>query len=89
MSNYINTYQSRDFPSGPGIKNPPSNMEDTGSIAGWGIKIPYATGQLSLHAATTESSCSRAPCSPRREMLAPYLEKPEGTTRPSTAKVNK
>lgn len=63
MSNYINTYQSRDFPSGPGIKNPPSNMEDTGSIAGWGIKIPYATGQLSLHAATTEAlHHNKSPC---------------------------
>ena len=46
--------QMRDFPRGPMVKNPPSNAEDVGSIPGWGTKIPHATGQLSLHATTTE-----------------------------------
>ena len=43
-----------DFPGGPVVKNLPSNAEDAGSIPGWGTKIPYAAGQLSPHAATTE-----------------------------------
>ena len=36
------------------VKNPPSNSGDEGSIPGQGAKIPYAVGQLSLSAATTE-----------------------------------
>ena len=44
----------RDFPGGPVVKNPPSNEGYMGSILGWGTKIPHATGQLSLHAATTK-----------------------------------
>ena len=36
------------------VKNPPSNAGDAGSIPGQGTKIPHATGQLSLRAATTE-----------------------------------
>ena len=36
----------RDFPGGPVAKKPPSNAGDAGSIPGWGIKIPHATGQL-------------------------------------------
>ena len=35
-------------------KESPSNAGDTGSIPGWGTKIPHAMGQLSPHAATTE-----------------------------------
>ena len=37
------------------LKNPPSNTGDTSSIAGWGTKIPYAAGQLSLRAAAREA----------------------------------
>ena len=44
--------ETRDFPGGPVVKNPPSNAGDTGSIPGRGAKIPHATGQLSLHTAT-------------------------------------
>ena len=40
----------RDFPGGSMVKNPPSSAGHTGSIPGWGTKIPHATGQLSLHA---------------------------------------
>ena len=36
------------------VENPSSNAGDTGSIPGWGTKIPYATGQLSPHATTAE-----------------------------------
>ena len=43
-----------DFPGGPVVETTPSNAEDTGSIPGWGTKMPHATGQLSLHLATTE-----------------------------------
>ena len=49
-----------DFPGGPVVENPPSNAGDVGSLPGRGTKIPHATGQLSLCAATTEPACSRA-----------------------------
>ena len=45
---------SGDFPGGPGVKNPPSNAGDMGSISGGGTKIPHAPGQLSLCTATRE-----------------------------------
>ena len=45
---------SWDFPGGPVAKNLPYNAGDSGSIRGWGTKIPHATGQLSPRAATTE-----------------------------------
>ena len=43
----------KDFP-GPVVKNLPSNAGDVGSVPGWGSKIPHASEQLSLYAATTE-----------------------------------
>ena len=42
-----------DFPGGPVVKNLPSNAGDVVSIPGQRTEVPYATGQLSLHAATT------------------------------------
>ena len=33
------------FPGGPMVKNPPANAGDTGSIPGWGTKIPHAAEQ--------------------------------------------
>ena len=36
------------------VKNPPCNAGDMGSIPGWGTKIPYAAGQLSLCVTPTE-----------------------------------
>ena len=45
---------TRDFFGGPVVKNPPSNAGDVGLIPGLGIKIPYAAGQLSSRATTTE-----------------------------------
>ena len=42
------------FPGGLVIKNLPGNARDTGSIPGWGIKIPHASKQLSPHATTIE-----------------------------------
>ena len=35
------------FPGGPVVKNPPSSAKDTGSVSGWGTKIPHDAGQLS------------------------------------------
>ena len=52
--------QSRDFPGGPVVKNPPSNAGNVGSIPGWGTKIPHAAGQLSLHT-LERASCNRDP----------------------------
>ena len=46
-----------DFPSGPVVKNLSSNAADTGSIPGWGTKIPHTSGQLSLRATITEHTC--------------------------------
>ena len=37
----------KDFPSGPVLKNPPWSAGDTGSIPGWGTKIPHAVEKLS------------------------------------------
>ena len=34
----------KDFPSGPVVKNPPSNTVDAGSIPGWGAKTLHAAG---------------------------------------------
>ena len=44
----------REFPGGPVVKNPAFNAGDRGSIPSRATKIPYAMGQLSLHATTTE-----------------------------------
>ena len=46
--------KNSDFPGGPVVKNPPSNVGDTGSIPGQGTKIPHAGGQLSPCTTTTE-----------------------------------
>lgn len=51
---------SQDLPSGPGVKNPPFNAKDVGLIPRRGSKIPHASGQLGLHAATTEPIWPRA-----------------------------
>ena len=37
----------RDFPGGPVLKNPPSNVGDVGLISVWGTKIPHTAGQIS------------------------------------------
>ena len=57
---------SRDFPGGPVVKNPPSNVGDMGSIPGQGAKIPHAMGQLSPHATTREPvCCNERSCMPQ------------------------
>ena len=57
---WLKPVTSRDFPGGPVVENPLGNAGDMGSIPGWGIKIPYATEQLSLCFMTTETICPRA-----------------------------
>ena len=54
---FLPEHQAWDFPGGPVVNNLPSKAWDLGSIPGWGTKIPHATGQLSLHAA----SCNEQP----------------------------
>ena len=44
----------RDFTGGPMVNHLPSNAGDTGSIPGWGTKIPHVVGQSSLHTTTTQ-----------------------------------
>ena len=39
----------RDFPGGPGVKNPSSNAGDAGSIPGRGTSTPHAVGELVPH----------------------------------------
>ena len=53
-------YLLRDVPDGPVVKNPPCNAGDAGLIPDWGSTIPYASEQLSLSAASTEPTCSKA-----------------------------
>ena len=47
----------RDSPSGPVIKNPPSNTENVGFIPDQRTRIPPAAGQLSSPATTRELAC--------------------------------
>ena len=48
---------SWDFPGGPAVENPPSNVGDVGSIPGQGTKIPHVAGLLGPHATTKEPMC--------------------------------
>ena len=48
-----------DFPCGPVVNNPPSNAGDSGSISGWGTKIPHDPGERSPPAAT-KAQCSQS-----------------------------
>ena len=54
---FLPEHQAWNFPGGPVVNNLPSEAGDLGSIPGWGTKIPHATGQVGLHAA----SCSEEP----------------------------
>ena len=65
-----------DYPGGPVVKNLPSNAGDTGSIPGWGTKIPLAAGQLSPCAATTQSMHFGARVLPRK---IPCATRPNAT----------
>ena len=72
-------YDTRDFPAGPVVKNPPSNAGDVGSIPGQGTKIPHALGSyiFSLCTATIESTChnkdpvlcNQDPMQPNKQIL--------------------
>ena len=44
-----------DFPTGPVVKNLPTNAKDTGSTPAWGTKIPHATEQQSPYYRACES----------------------------------
>ena len=77
----VTKIKDRDFPGGPVVMNPPSKAGDAGSIPGQGTKIPYATGQLSLCSAATESACSRA-WVPQQESATHHNQRsPHTTTR--------
>ena len=53
MKKYI--YPKWDFPGASGVKNPPCNAGDVGSIPAQGTNIPHAMGQLSPLATTREA----------------------------------
>ena len=55
--NNIKISISGESPGGPVVRNPPSSGGDSGSIPGWGTKIPHAAGQLSPHA-SAKSLCA-------------------------------
>ena len=61
----LNT-RDRGFPGGPVVKNSPSNAGDKGLLPGWGTKISYAMGQLSLHSTLEKPElCSKTPAQPK------------------------
>ena len=41
-SHCLPNWQQEAFPGGPVVKNPPFNAGHTGSVPGWGTKIPHA-----------------------------------------------
>ena len=47
--------QTRDFPGGPGVANPPPSAGDRGLIPGVGTELPHAGGQVHLCATARES----------------------------------
>ena len=47
--------QTRDFPGGPVVANPPPSAGHRGLIPGVGTKLPHAVGQVHLCATTRES----------------------------------
>ena len=52
------------------VKDPPANSGDTGSIPGWGTKIPHIAEQLTPCAATTEAWKPQQEQPPQRETQA-------------------
>ena len=61
------------------IKNQSCHAGVVGSIPGWGTKIPYATEQLSLHAATRESmSLNEGACTTQGRAYALQLRSNTG-----------
>ena len=61
-------------PGSPVVKDPPANSGDTGSIPGWGTKIPHTAEQLTPCAATTEAWKPQQEKPPQREAQAWQLE---------------
>ena len=79
------------------VKNSPSNAGDKGLIPGLETKIPHATGQLSLHATTTELVClnerahmlqTTEPMRPGARVPQLERENPQATTREKPARHN-
>ena len=56
------------------VKNPPSNVGDTGLIPGWGTKIPHACTPQLLSPQAPEPTCHNY------RAHAPQLESPSTTT---------
>ena len=72
----LERWETRDFPGGPVVKNPPSNARDAGLIPGGRTKIPHAAGQLNL--CTTTRAKPRSPLAVTREkpaMKSPHSPK--------------
>ena len=57
------------------VKNPPWDIEDVGSIPGWGTKIPQASEDLSLHVTAIEPGHSGGH-PPQLESLCPPQKNP-------------
>ena len=70
------------------VRNPPSQAGDVGSIPGERTEIPYAAGQLSPRATTTEPVTSGAQ-EPQREKPVCYNKDPARLLPPTQKKRKK
>ena len=61
----------RDTPGGPVVENLPSNAGDSGSVLGWGTKIPHASEQRSPHASTTDPQATTRVHAPQQKIRMP------------------
>ena len=77
----------RDFPGGSVVENLPCNAGVMGLIPGQGTKIPHATEQLSLRAATIEPRCSGAHA-PKLESPCAYSEDLNDTIKTRHSQIN-
>ena len=51
----------RTSPSGPVVKNPPSNADSLGFNPGWEVKLPYDVGQPSLQLEKAKNPSTNSP----------------------------
>ena len=78
-----------DFPGVSGLKNPPSNAGDAGSISDLGTKIPHATGQINQFTTTRERATTEAYTQQWRLNRAPTLPPQKKKYRPPLQQFHK
>ena len=83
LENRFKTIENHwDFPGGPVVKDMPGNSGGTGSVPGWGSKIPPAAEQLSP---STTGGLHRSLCSETREPSTVRGSPPATRKSPRTA----